>query len=59
MPDSVGVGEKTWPGYTGQCNPEIWNEKAKPPQPTEKKIGQITEAQIDEYFREVCTSCDK
>ena len=57
MFDSVVVGEKTCPGYTGQCNPEIWNEKAKPSQPTEKKIGQITEAQIDEYFREVCISC--
>ncbi|XP_067938756.1 uncharacterized protein [Watersipora subatra] len=43
---------KQWPGYTGQCNPEVWNEKAKPPQPTEKKIGQLTEEQVDEYFRE-------
>lgn len=50
MPDP---GENTWPGYTGQCNPDVWNEKAKPPQPTEKKIGQISEGQIDEYFREV------
>ena len=52
MPDRT-LEEKSWPGYTGQCNPEVWNEKAKPPQPKQSKIGQLTEAQIDEYFREV------
>lgn len=45
--------EKSWPGYTGQCNPEVWNEEAKPAQPTQKKIGQLTQNQVDEYFREV------
>lgn len=49
----TGTEEKSWPGFTGQCNPDVWNEKAKPKQPEQGKIGQLTEAQIDEYFREV------
>jgi len=40
-------------GYTGKCNPEVWDERAKPPQPTVKKVGQITEEQVDTYFRDV------
>ena len=47
------MSETPWAGYTGQCNPEVWNENAKPPQPTEKKVGQLTDDQLDEYFREV------
>jgi len=33
-------------GYTGKCNPEVWDERAKPPQPRVKKVGQITEEQV-------------
>jgi len=40
-------------GYTGKCNPEVWDERAKPPQPAVKKVGQITEEQVDTYFRDV------
>lgn len=46
--------EEQWPGgFTGECHPEVWNEEAKPPQPMEKKKGQLTQEQVDEYFREV------
>lgn len=44
--------EKSWPGYTGECHPDVWSIKAKPEQPKESKPGQITPEQIDKYFNE-------
>lgn len=45
--------EQKWPGYTGKCHPEVWNYLAKPRQPVEKKVGQLTEEQVNEYFEQV------
>ena len=55
----MSVAENKWPGgYTGQCNPDIWNESAKPAQPAERKIGHLTEQQVNEYFTQVGIGTD-
>lgn len=43
----------SWPGYTGESNPDSFNTKAMLPQPKELKPGQLSEKLIKQYFDEV------
>lgn len=40
------------PGYTGECNPEIFNLSARP-EIKEKKPGQLPDATIRKFFEDV------
>lgn len=42
----------SWPGYTGEANPDSFNVKAMLPQPKELKPGQLPEKLIKQYFEE-------
>jgi len=40
-----------WPGFTNEAHPEIFT--SIPPQPEQLKKGQLTEDQINKFFKEV------
>ena len=44
---------KRWPGDVDQTFPDVFNIKAMPPQPSEKKPGQLPDAMIRQFFEEV------
>lgn len=41
---------KRWPGEQEVTYPDVFNINAMPPQPTEKKPGQLPEAMIRQFF---------
>jgi hypothetical protein len=41
------------PGLLDKAFPDVFNVKAMPPQPQEKKPGQLPEEQIRKFFEEV------
>jgi hypothetical protein len=44
---------KKYPGEVGKAFPDVFSLKAMPPQPKEKKPGQLPEEQIRQFFEEV------
>lgn len=48
--------EFEYPGMTSECYPECFNIEAMPPQPKEKKPGQLPEHLVKQFFEEVCQS---
>lgn len=43
--------QKVWPGESGEAYPDVFTKI--PPQPTEKKPGQLSEDQIIQFFDKV------
>ena len=48
-----GGEAKKWPGFTGVAYPEVFN--TIPPQPQQRKPGQLSDQQIKKFFDEVCS----
>jgi len=48
-----GREAKQWPGFTGKAYPEVFN--TVPPQPQQRKPGQLSEEQVKKFFDEVYT----
>ena len=44
---------KRWPGDVDETFPDVFNINAMPPQPSEKKPGQLPENMIRQFFEEV------
>jgi hypothetical protein len=49
----MSTAEKRWPGMQDETFPDVFNINAMPPQPTEKKPGQLPEKMIRQFFEEV------
>ncbi|KAK7103955.1 phytanoyl-CoA dioxygenase domain-containing protein 1 homolog [Littorina saxatilis] len=48
----MSTSTKKWPGDSVETHPEVFDIKAKPPQPSEKKPGQLPEEMIRQFFEE-------
>ena len=46
-----GRDASKYPGFTGVGYPEVFT--IMPPQPTEKKVGQLPQENVEEFFRQV------
>ena len=49
----MGSPAKRWPGDVDETFPDVFNINAMPPQPSEKKPGQLPESMIRQFFEEV------
>ena len=45
----------TYPGSTEEAHPELFGLQAMPEQPKEKKPGQLSKDDVEQFFREVRT----
>ena len=49
------MANKKYPGDVDEAFPDIFNQI--PPQPSEKKPGQLSDEQLREYFDKVLKTC--